>query len=101
MGPPYIGCCTAAMDGNQIITIHEMKRESRFSDFFIATCLSHGIKSLRSRPVYGRRHEPIGTFVMGFSEPSEDQAFDAPYMEFAADAVGALLQRELDRKQER
>src|SRR5689334_10618528 len=39
MGPPYIGCCTAAMDGKDIITIHDMEKESRFSDFFIATCL--------------------------------------------------------------
>ncbi len=98
MGPPYIGCCTAAMDGNEIITIHDMNKESRFSDFFIATCLAHGIKSLRSRPVYGRQREPIGTFVMGYGEPSDDQAFDAPYLEFAADAVGALLQQELDGK---
>ena len=50
MGPPYIGCCTAAMQGNQIITVHDLEKESRFSDLFIATCLSHGIRSLRSRP---------------------------------------------------
>lgn len=98
MGPPYIGCCTAAMDGKDIITIHDMEKESRFSDFFIATCLSHGIKSLRSRPVFGRAAGPIGTFVMGYGEPSDDQRFDAPYLEFAADAVGAILQRELDRR---
>lgn len=97
MGPPYIGCCTAAMDGKEIITIHDVEKESRFSDFFIATCLSHGIKSLRSRPVYGRSDEPIGTFVMGYGEPSDDQRFDAPYLNFAADAVGAILQLELDR----
>jgi hypothetical protein len=97
MGPPYIGCCTAAMDGNAIITIHDVEKESRFSDLFIATCLSHGIRSLRSRPVYGRADAPIGTFVMGYGEPSEEQRFDAPYLDFAADAVGAMLQRELDR----
>lgn len=97
MGPPYIGCCTAAMDGQEIITIHDVEKESRFSDFFIATCLSHGIRSLRSRPVYGRADEPIGTFVFGYGEPSGDQRFDAPYLDFAADAVGAILQRELDR----
>ena len=99
MGPPYIGCCTAAMDGNQIVTIHDIKKDSRFSDFFVATCLSHGIRSLRSRPVYGRKDKPIGTFVLGYGEPREDQDFDIPYIEFAADAVAAILQRELDRRQ--
>jgi hypothetical protein len=98
MGPPYIGCCTAAMDGREIITIHDMETESRLSDFFIATCLAHGIKSLRSRPVYGRQREPIGTFVMGYGEASDDQRFGMPFLEFAADAVGAMLQQELDRR---
>ena len=96
MEPPYIGCCTAAMDGKEIITIHDVEKESRFSDFFIAICLSHGIQSLRSRPVYGRADAPIGTFVMGYGEPSEDQRFDVPFLDFAADAVGAILQTELD-----
>jgi len=97
MGPPYVGCCTAAMDGHTIITAHDLTVESRFSDSFITTCLDHGIKSLQSRPVYGREQKPIGTFVMGYGEVSEDQRFDAPFMEFAADAVAALLQRELDK----
>ncbi|WP_109486381.1 GAF domain-containing protein [Occallatibacter savannae] len=97
MGPPYIGCCTAAMDGKEVITSHDLTHESRFSEAFIATCLEHGIKSLQSRPVYGRDQQPIGTFVMGYGEPSEDQRFAAPYMEFAADAVAALLQEELDK----
>ena len=97
MGPPYMGCCTAAMQGRQIITVHDLEKESRFSDLFIATCLSHGIRSLRSRPVYGRADAAIGTFVMGYGEPSDDQRFDLPYIDFAADAVGAMLQRELDR----
>lgn len=96
MGPPYFGCCTAAMDGNTIITIHDLDHESRFDESFIRACLSHGIKSLQSRPVYGRDGKPIGTFVMGYGNPSEDQRFAAPYVEFAADAVAALLQKQLD-----
>lgn len=97
MGPPYIGCCTAAIDGDTIITVHDLRLESRFSEFFVRTCLNHGIKSLQSRPVYGREQKPIGTFVMAYGEASADQRFDAPFMAFAADAVGALLQRKLDR----
>lgn len=97
MGPPYIGCCTAAMDGNTVITAHDLSLESRFSEFFILTCLDHGIRSLQSRPVHGRERMPIGTFVMGYGEPSNEQRFDAPCLEFAADAVGALLQRALDK----
>lgn len=97
MGPPYFGCCTAAMDGNTVITVHDLDHESRFDESFVRACLNHGIKSIQSRPVYGRDQQPIGTFVMGYGEPSEDQRFDAPYMEFAADAVGALLQKELDQ----
>ncbi len=97
MGPPYIGCCTAAMHGNVVITAHDLALESRFSEAFIGACLAHGLKSLQSRPVYGRERNPIGTFVMGYGEPSAAHRFDAPFMEFAADAVGALLQRELDR----
>ncbi len=100
MGPPYIGCCTAAMDGSTVITVHDLTLESRFSEPFIQTCLNHGVMSLQSRPVYGRDGKPIGTFVMGYGEPSEDQRFDAPFMEFAADAVAALLQRELDKESE-
>ncbi len=94
MGPPYVGCCTAAMDGKTIITSHDLSKDSRFSNFFIEACLKHGIRSLQSRPVYGREGQPIGTFVMGYAEPSDDQRFDAPFMEFAADAVGALLREE-------
>jgi len=98
MGSPYIGCCTAAMDGDTVITVHDLALESRFSQLFVLTCLDHGIKSLRSRPVYGHERKPIGTFVMGYGEPSESQRFDAPFLVFAADAVGALLQRELDAR---
>lgn len=29
MGPPYIGCCTAAMQGRQIITVHDLEKESK------------------------------------------------------------------------
>lgn len=97
MGPPYIGSCTAAMDRNTVITVHDLTRENRFSEVFILTCLNHGIRSLQSRPVHGRQQKPIGTLVMGYGEPCEDQRFDAPVMEFAADAVGTLLQRELDK----
>ncbi|MDA9464820.1 hypothetical protein [Bradyrhizobium sp. CCBAU 53415] len=84
------------MNEKQIITIHDVAKENRFSDLFIRTCLSHGIKSLYSRPVFGRVDEPVGTFVMGYGETNEDQRFDAPYLDFAADAVGALLQRRSD-----
>lgn len=97
MQPPYVGCCTAAMDENRVITIHDINTEGRFSELFVRACIEHGIKSLQSRPVYGREKKPIGTFVMGYPEPSDDQKFDAPFMEFAADAVGALLQKDLDR----
>jgi hypothetical protein len=98
MGPPYFGCCTAAMDGNTVITSHDLAVESRFSESFVRTCLSHGIKSPQSRPVYGREHNPIGTFVMGYGDVGEDGRFDGPFMEFAADAIAALLQRELDKE---
>lgn len=97
MGPPYIGCCTAAMDGDTVITVHDISLESRFSEIFIRTCIEHGIRALQSRPVYGTGQTPIGTFVVGYGDVSDDQRFDVPIMAFAADAVGALLQRELDR----
>ncbi len=50
----------------------------------------------RSRCVYGRQQQPIGTFVMGYGQTGDEQRFAVPALEFAADAVGALLQRELD-----
>ncbi len=98
MGAPYIGCCTAAMDGNQIITVHDVTKDGRFSDVFVRTCVDHGIKSLQSRPVYGREGKPIGTFVMGYGEPRPERDFDVALMDFAADAVGTLLQKRLDSR---
>lgn len=86
------------MDGNSVITVHDLNLESRFSELFILTCLTHGMRSLHSRPVRGREQKPIGTFVVGYAEASGDRRFHAPVMDFAADAVGALLQRELDRR---
>ncbi len=97
MGPPYIGSCTAAMDGNAVITAHDLSTDARFSEFFVDLCLQHGVRSLQSRPVYGRERKPIGTFVLGYAERREQADFDGALMEFAADAVGTLLQQELDR----
>jgi hypothetical protein len=95
--PPCFGSCTAAMHGNTIITCHDMSKESRFDERFVQTCVRHGIHALQSRPVYGRDQKPIGTFVMSFGEPREVNGFDAALMAFAADAVGALLQDELEK----
>lgn len=96
MGVPDFGACTAAMDGNTVITSHDLTTESRFDERFIQLCIAHGIRSLQSRPVYGRDEKPIGTFVMGYAEPREARDFDAALLAFAADAVGALLQAQLD-----
>jgi hypothetical protein len=96
MGAPYFGACTAAMDGNAVITSHDLATESRFDARFIQLCLAHGIRSLQSRPVCGRDGRPVGTFVMGYAEPRDARDFDAALMAFAADAVGALLQAHLD-----
>ena len=100
MGPPYFGSCTAAMDGDVIITCHDMASEARFDERFVATCVQHGILSLQSRPVHGRDGKPIGTFVMTFPEPREANDFNVAVMDFAAEAVSALLQRELDSAQQ-
>ncbi|CCD91452.1 hypothetical protein BRAO375_1550003 [Bradyrhizobium sp. ORS 375] len=97
MRAPYVGSCTAAMDGNTVITSHDVSRDARFSEFFVDLCLRHGVRSLQSRPVYGRERKPIGTFVLGYAEPRATADFDGALMEFAADAVGTLLQQELDR----
>jgi hypothetical protein len=35
---------------------------------------------------------------MACSHPRDENGFDAALMQFAADAVGAVLQRELDRR---
>jgi GAF domain-containing protein len=98
MAPPYFGSCTAAMDGGEIITIHDMTKESRFDERFVAVCLQHGIQSLQSRPVYGPDGCAIGTFVMGFSSARSVTDYDEALMQFAADAVGTLFQRRLDER---
>jgi hypothetical protein len=100
IGPPYFGSCTAAMDGDVIITCHDMASEARFDERFVATCVQHGIFSLQSRPVHGRDGKPIGTFVMTFAEPRVATDFNVAVMNFAAEAVSALLQRELDTAQQ-
>jgi hypothetical protein len=100
MAPPYFGSCTAAMDGDVIITCHDMASEARFDERFVATCVQHGVLSLQSRPVYGRDGKPIGTFVMTFTEPRVATDFNVAVMDFAAEAVSALLQRDLDTTQQ-
>jgi len=52
MGPPYFGSCTAAMDGREIVTSHDMTKESRFDERFVAHCLEHSVNSLQSRPMF-------------------------------------------------
>ena len=96
MGAPYFGTCTAAMDGNSVITSQDLTKEKRFDERFVQVCIGHGIRSLQSRPVHGRDRVPIGTFVMGYGEPADLRDFDIALLEFAADAVGALLQKHLD-----
>ena len=95
MAAPYFGACTAAMDTGAIITSCDLADDSRFDEMFVRLCIDHGIRSLQSRPVYGEQRKPIGTFVMGYHEPREVRDFDVALMEFAADAVGTLLQNEL------
>ena len=96
MGAPYFGACTAAMDGNAIITSQDLTKEDRFDERFVEVCILHGIRSLQSRPVHGRGKHPIGTFVMGYAQPADLRDFDVTLMEFAADAAGVLLQKHLD-----
>jgi hypothetical protein len=100
MGPPYFGSCTAAIDGDVIITCHDMASEARFDERFVAACVQHGILSLQSRPVHGRDGKPIGTFVLTFPEPRVANDFNVAVMDFAAEAASALLQRELDATQQ-
>ncbi|HET7888400.1 MAG TPA: GAF domain-containing protein [Bradyrhizobium sp.] len=96
MRPPYFGACTAAMDGNEVITSHDLTTETRFDERFVQLCIGHGIRALQSRPVLGRDRFPIGTFVMGYSKPADVRDFDIALMEFAADAIGTVLQAHWD-----
>jgi hypothetical protein len=89
--PPYFGSCNAAMHDREVITTHDMKHETRFDERFVAHCLAHSIVALQSRPVYGAEGKPLGTFVMGFSEPRAVTDFDITLMDFAADAASELL----------
>lgn len=94
MGPPYFGSCTAAMHGGEIITSHDMTKESRFDERFVAHCLEHSVKSLQSRPVFDADGTPLGTFVMGYTQPTKHADFDEAILVFAADAASAMLKLE-------
>ena len=98
MDPPYFGACNAVIRDGVVVTCDDLTKESRFHPAFVSLCVQHGIASLQSRPVFGRDQKPIGTFVMACSHPRDENGFDAALMQFAADAVGAVLQRELDRR---
>jgi hypothetical protein len=78
------------------ITCHDMTKESRFDARFVELCLQHGVHSLQSRLVFGRDQRPIGTFVMACNEARSETDFDSALMKFAADATGAILQKNLD-----
>jgi GAF domain-containing protein len=97
MDPPYFGACNAVIRDGVVVTCDDLTKESRFHPNFVSLCVQHGIASLQSRPVFGRDEKPIGTFVMACSQPRAENSFDAALMRFAADAVGSVLQRELDR----
>jgi hypothetical protein len=59
--------------------------------------MGHSIRSLQSRPVFDSDGNPLGTFVMGFSDPRAATDWDEALMIFAADAVTALLKQERAR----
>ena len=91
MYPSNFGSCTAAMHGNEIITTPDMNEETRWDERFVAHCLKHSIIALQSRPVFDDKGQPLGTFVMGFSEPRTVNDFDRSLMDFAADAATELF----------
>jgi GAF domain-containing protein len=96
--PVNFGSCVKAVTSGDVITVSDIERDTRFDPRWQQLCLSHGLRSLQSRPVLLRDGKPYATFVLAFQEPREETAWNVTLMTFAADAAGLALQEDLDRR---
>lgn len=88
--PSDFGSCVKAIASGEPITCTDIENDQLFDRRWREVCLSHGLRSIQSRPVYvdGKAR---GTFVLAFREPKAESDWDAALMTFAADAASKAL----------
>jgi hypothetical protein len=93
---PYIGTCAQAICTGSTVSSFDIASDTRFDAGWRRLCLASGIHALKSKPLQEGNRVPVGTFVVGFKEPSSSERWDETLMtEVATLACEGIRQKRL------
>ena len=100
VGEPHAGTCAAAVSFGDTVACQDVNVSSSYDKDWIALCLAHGIKAIRSVPAYASDGSILGTFVLGFPVTTTDKNWESEAVKLAAHVTGVALEHDRKRKQQ-
>lgn len=97
IGDPFVGSCAEAVFRGQLVSSDNLAKEVRFTPRWRDLCLGAGLQSIQSQPVFSSEGRALGTFVLGYREARQADAWDAELLRFGADGMRGILQDKLRR----
>jgi hypothetical protein len=91
--PSGFGSCVKAIACGEPITCPDIPADRIFDPAWREVCLSYGLKSIQSRPVYVNG-KSRGTFVLAYRDARPESEWDGALMSFAADAATEALSKQ-------
>lgn len=92
--PPYVGSCAASICERGPVTSLDLRDDGRFDRQWREGYLSHGIRSIQSRPALASDGTPLGAFALGFHEPADIGRWNENVMAWGAKLTGLALQHQ-------
>jgi hypothetical protein len=93
LAEPFTATCAQALCKGATVTSENIALDDRYAPAWRALCIEHNIRSCVSEAIISPQGVPLGTFVLGFSEPRAAGTFDRAVVAMGAKLIGLALQR--------
>lgn len=93
IGPPHIGTCAAAVFNGIPVTSVDIAEDPRWDPMWRTLHLDHGVRACQSTPIIATDGSVLGSFVLGFAEPRDPDAWDAATIALSLQLAGLALER--------
>lgn len=93
--PPHLGTCGSAVYYGFPVISTDIATDERWHPAWRNQCVSRGLRSCQSTPIFGSDGKALGSFMLSFRQPMEKLSLSSDVVRIGTHLAGIALEREL------